>query len=190
MLLLVEKTSGTVRFDGQDLHALAPSELRRMRRRLQIVFQDPYASLNPRMTIGAAIREGLIVHRLAEGAAADRRVGELMEEVGLSAGEADRYPHEFSGGQRQRIAIARALVKHPQLLILDEATTALDPKTEMEICATLQQLRGSITMLAISHQPTMLECADWAYQLKDGSVGLMKEPSGFIRRHERIANRR
>lgn len=96
----------------------------------------------------------------------------------------------LSGGQRQRIAIARALVKHPQLLILDEATTALDPKTEREICATLQQLRGHITMLAISHQPTLLECADWAYQLKDGAVSLLKEPSGSIQRHERIANRR
>jgi ATP-binding cassette subfamily C protein len=96
----------------------------------------------------------------------------------------------LSGGQRQRIAIARALVKHPQLLILDEATTALDPKTEREICSTLQQLRGQITMLAISHQPTMLECADWAYQLKDGAVSLMKEPSGFHCQHGRIANRR
>jgi len=96
----------------------------------------------------------------------------------------------LSGGQRQRIAIARALVKHPQLLILDEATTALDPKTEREICTTLQQLRGSITILAISHQPTMLECADWAYQLKNGSVSPIKEPSGFTGRHERIANRR
>jgi ATP-binding cassette subfamily C protein len=96
----------------------------------------------------------------------------------------------LSGGQRQRIAIARALVKHPQLLILDEATTALDPKTEREICSTLQQLRGQITMLAISHQPTMLECADWAYQLKDGAVSLMKVPSGFHCQHGRIANRR
>lgn len=96
----------------------------------------------------------------------------------------------LSGGQRQRIAIARALVKQPQLLILDEATSALDPKTEREICASLEQLRGRITMLAISHQPTLLECADWAYQLKEGSVSLMKEPSGFFHRHERIANRR
>jgi len=96
----------------------------------------------------------------------------------------------LSGGQRQRIAIARALVKHPQLLILDEATSALDPKTEREICTTLQQLRGNITILAISHQPTMLECADWAYQVKDGSISLMKERPGFAHRGERIANRR
>jgi ATP-binding cassette subfamily C protein len=95
----------------------------------------------------------------------------------------------LSGGQRQRIAIARALVKHPRLLILDEATTALDPKTEREICATLQRLRGDITMLAISHQPTLLECADWAYQVKEGSVALTKEPSGFLQQHEKIANR-
>jgi ATP-binding cassette subfamily C protein len=96
----------------------------------------------------------------------------------------------LSGGQRQRIAIARALVKHPRLLILDEATTALDPKTEREICATLQQLRGNITMLAISHQPTLLECADWAYRLTEGSATLMKEPGGFLPQHEKIANRR
>jgi ATP-binding cassette subfamily C protein len=96
----------------------------------------------------------------------------------------------LSGGQRQRIAIARALVKHPQLLILDEATTALDPKTEREICATLQQLRGNITMLAISHQPTLLECSDWAYQLKDGSITLMKEPARILPQHEKIAKRR
>ena len=93
----------------------------------------------------------------------------------------------LSGGQRQRIAIARALVKHPKLLILDEATTALDPKTEKEICATLQQLRGRITMLAISHQPTLLECADWAYQLKEGAVILIKQPSGLLRLRDPIA---
>ena len=95
----------------------------------------------------------------------------------------------LSGGQRQRIAIARALVKHPKLLILDEATTALDPKTEKEICATLQQLRGRITMLAISHQPTLLECADWAYQLKEGAVILIKQPSGLFQLRDPIAAR-
>jgi ATP-binding cassette subfamily C protein len=95
----------------------------------------------------------------------------------------------LSGGQRQRIAIARALVKHPKLLILDEATTALDPKTEKEICATLQQLRGRITMLAISHQPTLLECADWAYQLKEGAVILIKQPSGLLQLRDPIAAR-
>ena len=86
----------------------------------------------------------------------------------------------LSGGQRQRIAIARALVKHPKLLILDEATTALDPKTEKEICATLMQLRGDITILAISHQPTLLGCADWAYQVKEGAVTLVKDALGSL----------
>jgi len=90
----------------------------------------------------------------------------------------------ISGGQRQRIAIARALVKRPKLLILDEATTALDPKTEKEICATLQQLKGGITILAISHQPAVMECADWAYRLEEGRLILVKEPMGSMTRSE------
>jgi ATP-binding cassette subfamily C protein len=92
----------------------------------------------------------------------------------------------ISGGQRQRIAIARALVKRPKLLILDEATTALDPKTEKEICATLQQLKGGITILAISHQPTVVECADWAYRIKDGRLTRFKEPTGPMTRPEAL----
>ncbi len=153
VLRLVEPTSGTVRFDGSDLAALAPAELRRARRRLQIVFQDPYASLNPRMTIGRAVREGLEVHHIARGAEADRRVRALLEEVGLSADAADAYPHEFSGGQRQRAGIARALAVEPELLVCDEPVSALDVSVQAQVLnllADLQARRG-LSYLFISH---------------------------------------
>jgi oligopeptide/dipeptide ABC transporter ATP-binding protein len=153
VLRLVDKTSGTVRFNGQDLHALAPAELRRERRRIQIIFQDPYASLNPRMTIGRAVREGLEVHRLAEGAEADRRVRALLEEVGLSADAVDAYPHEFSGWQRQRAGIARALAEEPELLVCDEPVSALDVSVQAQVLnllADLQEGRG-LSYLFISH---------------------------------------
>jgi len=153
VLRLVEKTSGTVLFDGQDLHALPPGELRRTRRRLQIVFQDPYASLNPRMTIGRAIREGIEIHGLAAGAEIDRRVYALLEEVGLPADAFDRYPHEFSGGQRQRAGIARALAVEPELLVCDEPVSALDVSVQAQVLnllADLQARRG-LSYLFISH---------------------------------------
>ena len=153
VLRLVERTSGTVRFDGYDMAALAPAELRRARRRLQIVFQDPYASLNPRMTIGRAVREGLEVHRIARGAEADRRVRSLLEEVGLPPESADAYPHEFSGGQRQRAGIARALAVEPELLVCDEPVSALDVSVQAQVLnllADLQARRG-LSYLFISH---------------------------------------
>ena len=153
VLRLEEKTSGTVTFDGRDLYALPPAELRRMRRRLQIVFQDPYSSLNPRMTIGAAVREGLVIHKLAAGAAADRRVRELLEEVGLTADAADKYPHEFSGGQRQRAGIARALAVEPELLVCDEPVSALDVSVQAQVLNLLMDLqaRRGLSYLFISH---------------------------------------
>ena len=153
LLRLVDKTSGTVRFDGQDLFALPPAELRRMRRRIQIVFQDPYASLNPRLTIGAAVREGLTIHKIAEGAAADRRVRELLDEVGLSPDAAHGYPHEFSGGQRQRAGIARALAVEPELLVCDEPVSALDVSVQAQVLNLLMDLqaRRGLSYLFISH---------------------------------------
>ncbi len=108
ILRLIEPTSGEIFFDGADVRTLAKEPLRKLRRQMQIVFQDPFSSLNPRMTVGASVREGLTIHRLAEGSAADARVRQLLEEVGLRAEHAARYPHEFSGGQRQRVGIARA----------------------------------------------------------------------------------
>jgi oligopeptide/dipeptide ABC transporter ATP-binding protein len=153
ILRLVEPTSGTVRFDGQDLRALDAAALRRMRRRMQIIFQDPYASLNPRMTIGRAVREGMEIHQLAEGSEADRRVGQLLDEVGLTADAADRYPHEFSGGQRQRAGIARALAVEPDFIVCDEPVSALDVSVQAQVLnllADLQARRG-LAYLFISH---------------------------------------
>jgi len=153
LLRLVEPTSGTVHIDGTDLLALRGESLRRMRRHLQIVFQDPYGSLNPRMTVGAAIREGLIVHGLAEGAEADRRVGRLLDEVGLRPEYASRYPHEFSGGQRQRIGIARALAVEPRFIVCDEPVSALDVSVQAQVVNLLQDLQRDrgLAYLFIAH---------------------------------------
>ena len=141
ILRLIEPTSGTVRFDGTDVLALRGETLRRMRRRMQIIFQDPYGSLNPRMTVGAAIKEGLIVHGLAVGRDADRRVSTLLDEVGLRPEYASRYPHEFSGGQRQRIGIARALAVEPSFIVCDEPVSALDVSVQAQVVNLLRDLQ-------------------------------------------------
>ncbi len=153
ILRLIEPTAGTVRFDGTDVLALRGETLRRMRRRMQIIFQDPYGSLNPRMTVGAAIREGLIVHGLAEGRAADQRVATLLDEVGLRAGYASRYPHEFSGGQRQRIGIARALAVEPSFIVCDEPVSALDVSVQAQVVNLLRDLQRDrgLSYLFIAH---------------------------------------
>jgi oligopeptide/dipeptide ABC transporter ATP-binding protein len=153
VLRLIEPTSGHVRFDGTDLGTLAPKPMRALRRRMQIVFQDPYSSLNPRMRVGTAIREGIEIHRLAEGAEADRRVASLLDEVGLPASAAKLYPHAFSGGQRQRIGIARALAVEPELIVCDEPVSSLDVSVQAQVLnllADLQQHRG-LSYLFISH---------------------------------------
>jgi len=153
ILRLIEPTSGTVRFDGTDVLALHGETLRRMRRRMQIIFQDPYGSLNPRMTVGAAIKEGLIVHELAEGSAADRRVTTLLDEVGLRPEYAARYPHEFSGGQRQRIGIARALAVEPSFIVCDEPVSALDVSVQAQVVNLLRDLQRErgLSYLFIAH---------------------------------------
>jgi oligopeptide/dipeptide ABC transporter ATP-binding protein len=153
ILRLIERTAGEVRFDGQDVFALAPEALRQLRRRMQIIFQDPYASLNPRMSIGRAVREGIEVHHLATGREAERRVAALLEEVGLSADAAHRYPQEFSGGQRQRAGIARALAVEPEFIVCDEPVSALDVSVQAQVLnllADLQARRG-LSYLFISH---------------------------------------
>jgi oligopeptide transport system ATP-binding protein len=153
LLRLLEPTAGSIRFAGQDLLGLDQKQLRRLRPRLQIIFQDPYSSLNPRRTVGDAIGEPLFVHGLARGADLERKVIELLERVGLPGSYRSRYPHEFSGGQRQRVCIARALALGPELLVCDEAVSALDISIQAQILNLLGDLQQEygLTYLFISH---------------------------------------
>jgi oligopeptide/dipeptide ABC transporter ATP-binding protein len=159
LLRLLEPTTGTVLFEGQDLSTLRGAELRRLRRRMQIIFQDPYASLNPRMRIGRAIGEGLVVHGLAPRAEIKDRVLALMQRVGLSTDAYDRYPHEFSGGQRQRIGIARAIALDPKFIVADEPVSALDVSIQAQIINLLLSLREEqgIAFAFISHDLRVVE---------------------------------
>jgi oligopeptide/dipeptide ABC transporter ATP-binding protein len=159
ILRLLEPTAGQVTFDGVDVLSLDSPRLRALRRQMQIVFQDPFSSLNPRMTIGAIVREGLVIHRIAEGAAAQARVRQLLEEVGLRAEYASRYPHEFSGGQRQRIGIARALAVEPRFIVCDEPVSALDVSVQAQVINLLQDLQRDrdLTYLFIAHDLSVVE---------------------------------
>src|SRR5437667_6653324 len=153
ILRLTQATSGQVLFRGQDLASLSNSAMREERRHLQIIFQDPYASLNPRMTVGQTVSEPIETFRLAGGEAKKKRVQELLEMVGLSARFLKRYPHEFSGGQRQRIGIARALAVDPDFIVADEPISALDVSIQAQIMNLLDRLRRekNLTYLFISH---------------------------------------
>jgi len=153
VLRLLEPTAGSVHFAGRDLSTLGRAELRQMRQRMQIVFQDPYSSLNPRRTVGDALGEPLFVHGLCKGAEIDRRVSQLLERVGLPGSYRSRYPHEFSGGQRQRVCIARALALSPEFIVCDEAVSALDISIQAQILNLLRDLQEELglTYLFISH---------------------------------------
>jgi ABC-type oligopeptide transport system ATPase subunit len=159
ILRLIEPTSGHVTFDGIDVLALQREPLRKLRRRMQVVFQDPHTSLDPRMRVGRTVREGIEAHELAEGAEADARVARALEEVGLRASDAAKLPHEFSGGQRQRIAIARALAVEPEFVVLDEAVSALDVTVQAQVLALLMQLQRDrgLTYLFIAHNLAVVE---------------------------------
>ncbi|MEU7816039.1 ABC transporter ATP-binding protein [Pseudonocardia sp. NPDC049154] len=153
MLRLVEPTAGSVRLDGEEITALGRGDLRLARRRMQMVFQDPYSSLDPAMVVGESIGEPLDVHESLSRSERTTRVGDLLEQVGLSATYAQRYPYEFSGGQRQRLAIARAIALNPRLLVCDEAVSALDVSTQNQILNLLEDLQAEfgLSYLFIAH---------------------------------------
>ncbi|MEK3983801.1 oligopeptide/dipeptide ABC transporter ATP-binding protein [Paenibacillus sp. FSL K6-3166] len=159
ILRLTDKTAGEIKFKGIDIHSLSPAELRKIRPQMQLIFQDPYSSLNPRVRIGDAIGEALLDHGLCSKSEVRDRVLEALEACGLSSYHIDRFPHEFSGGQRQRIGIARALVLSPELIIADEPVSALDVSIQAQIInlfSKLQQSRG-LTYLFISHDLSVVE---------------------------------
>jgi len=154
VLMLYKPTTGQILFEGRDLTTMKAGDIRRMRRRMQMIFQDPYASLNPRMTIGSIIAEPIVIHGLAANRNERReRVQELMRIVGLNPYYANRYPHEFSGGQRQRIGIARALAVEPSFIVADEPVSALDVSIQAQIINLLEDLQDSfgLTYLFIAH---------------------------------------
>jgi oligopeptide transport system ATP-binding protein len=160
LLRLIEPTSGEVRFEGQDMKALDRESLRRLCRDMQIIFQDPYASLDPRMTVGAIVGEALIIHKLTNTQSEyQSRIVELLETVGLNADHLRRYPHEFSGGQRQRIGIARALAVSPKLIVCDEPVSALDVSIQAQVINLLEDLQQKydLAYVFIAHDLSVVE---------------------------------
>lgn len=159
ILRLLEPTEGAVLFEGRDVFSLRGDELRQLRKDMQIIFQDPYSSLNPRMTVGSIIAEGIGAHKIAGGAQKKAMVEDLLDKVGLAARYYNRYPHEFSGGQRQRIAIARALSLNPKLIICDEPVSALDVSIQAQILNLLAKLKEDfqLSYLFITHDLSVVE---------------------------------
>lgn len=159
ILRLLEPSTGSIVFDGHDLTTLSSSQMKPLRRNMQMIFQDPYASLNPRMTIEEILGEPLDIHQLAKGEERKKRIEELLHLVGLNASHAYRFPHEFSGGQRQRIGIARALAVKPQFLVCDEPISALDVSIQAQVVNLLKSLKSHmrLTYLFIAHDLAMVE---------------------------------
>jgi oligopeptide/dipeptide ABC transporter ATP-binding protein len=160
LLRLIEPSGGAIRFDGNDLSRLSQRELRPFRKQMQIIFQDPFSSLNPRMTVEQIIAEGLVVHNMASGSAQRRQIVlDLLHRVGLPPQAIERYPHEFSGGQRQRIGIARALAVNPRFIVCDEAVSALDVSVQAQIINLLMELQAEkqLSYLFIAHDLSVVE---------------------------------
>ncbi|GAK53106.1 oligopeptide/dipeptide ABC transporter, ATPase subunit [Candidatus Moduliflexus flocculans] len=159
ILRLVELTDGEIYFEGQEISRLSKTAMRALRRNMQIIFQDPYASLNPRMTVGKILAEPLKIHNVSKGKAREERVVELLEKVGLHADHRRRYPHEFSGGQRQRIGIARALALNPKLIVADEPVSALDVSIQAQVINLLEDLKREygLSYLFIAHDLSVVE---------------------------------
>jgi oligopeptide/dipeptide ABC transporter ATP-binding protein len=159
ILRLIEPTSGSVLFDGIPVFSLKGGELRRLRKRFQIIFQDPYGSLNPRLTVGSMIAEPIKIHKIARGAAVRERVADLLERVGIPPEHMNRYPHEFSGGQRQRIGIARSLAVGPEFVVADEPVSSLDVSVQAQILNLLRdlQVEFGLTFLFITHDLGVVE---------------------------------
>jgi len=159
LLRLIEPTAGQVLYNGTDLLSVSARDLRRHRRDLQIIFQDPYSSLNPRMTVGAIVSEGLTVHGIGEKAERIERVKQTLQQVGLDPGYVNRYPHEFSGGQRQRIGLARALILNPKFIVCDEPVSALDVSVQSQVVNLLVDLKEKygIAYLFISHDLSVVQ---------------------------------
>jgi len=173
VLELLKPTSGSVRFDGEELTTMPRNELRRMRREMQIVFQDPYSSLNPRMTIGDIVGEPLLVHKIGDRRRRRRTVEELLEVVGFNPDFVNRYPHEFSGGQRQRIGVARALALNPRLIVCDEPVSALDVSIQAQILNLLKDLQQAfgLTYLFIAHDLAVVrEMSDHIAVMNRGKI--------------------
>lgn len=158
---LIEPTSGRIVFDGIDITAVEARELRAIRRRLQIVFQDPYSSLNPRLTVGRIVGEPLVIHELCAKSENEERVAEMLKKVGLTPDYMRRYPHELSGGQRQRVGIARALIMNPELIVADEPVSALDVSIQAQVLNLLDELKDEfrLSLIMVSHNMAVIQHA-------------------------------